>query len=190
MKTNNSAIVSACEGEGEVVEFEEGEAADSPEFIAAWNAAHRNDQPPARNVQAIIPAGWEIDRCEGGEITVVNADGGYLASNDPRASIASTVLWQLADALLKGDALPAGDVGAGWQPISSAPKDGTRVLIWQAGFWQTAKWQDGSTGAEAHWPVGWRTSLYVYPDVEWWAPLPPSPIATLPSQAEGQEVRT
>lgn len=80
---------------------------------------------------------------------------------------------------------PSAPAESGWQPIATAPKDGTRILIWQAGSWQTARWQGHATGAEPSWPVGWRTALYVYPNVEWWAPLPAAPSAAQPGGEGG-----
>lgn len=88
----------------------------------------------------------------------------------------SIVVWASHDEAVH----PSAPAESGRQPIESAPKDGTRILIWQAGSWQTARWQGHATGAEPSWPVGWRTALYVYPNVEWWAPLPAAPSAAQP----------
>lgn len=43
--------------------------------------------------------------------------------------------------------------------IETAPKDGTRILVWLEGLWQVARWQDGWNGKR---PEGWRASFCVY----------------------------
>ena len=60
-------------------------------------------------------------------------------------------------------------VSGGWQPIETAPKDGSRVMLWidggsEFGFWNGRSWDDGDfvndLGAATH-----------------WMPLPPPPEA-------------
>lgn len=64
-----------------------------------------------------------------------------------------------------------------WQTIDTAPKDGTRVLVFDEDdrTWQIAHWQGPETNTPEHWPIGWRMSLFVIPpsSVKRWAPLPP-----------------
>lgn len=191
MKTNNSAIVSACEGEGEVVEFEEGEAANVAESIRTliasapdhiWldlgeNLEALNDDATFRDLREVT---WSEDNATGVGIKYVRAA-----------------------------ALPAGDVGAGWQPISTAPhtrkvlvtylnRIGKRRTV-MACYYEEGElpMSDSYQGDEEFAEPGWYEECEtadetIYP-VEGapthWHELPPSPIATLPSQAEGQEVR-
>ena len=65
-----------------------------------------------------------------------------------------------------------------WQPMSTAPKDGTRILMSEAGTHQQSfrQWQGPESGIPAHWPVGWRDSLFVLheDEVEGWMPAPPA----------------
>ena len=64
-----------------------------------------------------------------------------------------------------------------WQPISSAPKDGTRILVAvHNGSWQirTARY---SSRMGTEWVVAWdgsyATARCMQP--EYWMPLPPPP---------------
>lgn len=74
---------------------------------------------------------------------------------------------------------PASKVVEAWQPIETAPKDGTRIIVWDnfekvASF---ATWQGAEIGTPSHWPTGWRGSLYVIrPEcVSTWHPLSAPP---------------
>lgn len=62
-------------------------------------------------------------------------------------------------------------VGVGWQPIETAPKDGTRVLlVINHGEWGDAVW----TGL---WADGWMVSYgKAQANPTHWMPLPPPPI--------------
>lgn len=74
----------------------------------------------------------------------------------------------------------------GWRDIVSAPKDGTRVLLWSStsggvwwGYWAVhgANWQPTDTGEDG-WTSGAVNSsaeLVVYIDPTHWMPLPKSP---------------
>lgn len=66
----------------------------------------------------------------------------------------------------------------GWRPIETAPKDGTRIDLWQHGHWITdAFWDKG----EGWWCVDSRYSdgepclLAISPDPTHWRPLPAPP---------------
>jgi len=53
-----------------------------------------------------------------------------------------------------------------WQPIETAPKDGTVIIVYAPDFFQTAAWTDGIwTNASESW-LG---------DVTHWMPLPEPP---------------
>jgi len=80
-----------------------------------------------------------------------------------------------------------------WQPIDSAPKDGTRVLtfaheyghdVWGLGYWFIGT--DGSKGWIAH--SFWSHPGYASGSFEptHWMPLPAPPGAALPSEKQGE----
>lgn len=71
-----------------------------------------------------------------------------------------------------------------WQPIETAPKDGTWVLLfverYGAKYWLAGHWFSGSDGS-----CGWvSASFYAEPHVNWttcsdpthWMPLPDPPV--------------
>jgi hypothetical protein len=62
----------------------------------------------------------------------------------------------------------------GWQPIETAPKDGTRILIWVEGRALIVHWQ-GPPHAPEDWPQGWRCTMFIHPDATYWMPLPAAP---------------
>lgn len=79
----------------------------------------------------------------------------------------------------------SGATDARWQPISSAPKDGSRVLIF-------AKWKDGQQIAVARWDGDYRENggwhegygtTYLPEVVIGWMPLPAPPGAGEPDAA-------
>lgn len=56
-----------------------------------------------------------------------------------------------------------------WKPISSAPKDGTLVLLWvPGGGWYTGQWNPLS----GHWDDG---DYFSELDATHWTELPPPP---------------
>jgi hypothetical protein len=71
----------------------------------------------------------------------------------------------------------------GWQPIETAPKDGTRFIAWHEGRSGFFHWQ-GNDGTNR--PVGWRDDfIYVYPEGDLngpthWQPLPEAPNGAKP----------
>ncbi|MFL9904717.1 hypothetical protein PQR71_42430 [Paraburkholderia fungorum] len=74
-----------------------------------------------------------------------------------------------------------------WQPIETAPKDGTRFLACLDEHVEFFRWQDFGDGWDA--PVGWRDSfITVYKEGTGpmhWMPVPPAP-AALANQRRGE----
>jgi len=57
-----------------------------------------------------------------------------------------------------------------WQPIETAPRDGTAVLVYDDGFFQTAAWYVGLRRA------GWTNAADSWlGDVTHWMPIPDGP---------------
>lgn len=75
-------------------------------------------------------------------------------------------------------AAPAVAEPAGWQPIETAPKDGSTFLAWCGKEVDFFRWQDAYLDR----PVGWRSSfIAVYPEGKGpthWMPLPAAPSPT------------
>jgi hypothetical protein len=67
-----------------------------------------------------------------------------------------------------------------WQPIETAPKDGTRFLAVNDGWHEFFHWQDGANAHTKGWPTGWCSAFTVYREgtgPTHWMPLPPLPAA-------------
>jgi hypothetical protein len=62
----------------------------------------------------------------------------------------------------------------GWQPISTAPKDGTRILVFQNGGRGIAWWQ-GTGGEPSHLWCHHDGDFRAYCNPTHWMPLPPPP---------------
>lgn len=66
-----------------------------------------------------------------------------------------------------------------WQPIATAPKDGTLVIICErSGRVQVAKWCDAAWGGSPNWwcqLTSGGTDYYPTTDVTHWLPIPPLP---------------
>jgi len=57
-----------------------------------------------------------------------------------------------------------------WHPIETAPKDGTIIIVYEPGFYQTAAWEANEFKA------GWSNASGSWlGDVTHWMPLPPPP---------------
>jgi len=57
-----------------------------------------------------------------------------------------------------------------WHPIETAPKDGTVIIVYEPGFYQTAAWEANEFKA------GWSNASGSWlGDVTHWMPLPPPP---------------
>ena len=98
----------------------------------------------------------------------------------PPLELATNDAWRAAlEAALAVDGLCLVQV---WQPIESAPKDGTEVLIYQAGQSFGYDYAIGKFGArwEGDQEGGWgnRNSASQYNTPTRWMPLPPPPAAS------------
>ena len=57
-----------------------------------------------------------------------------------------------------------------WQPIATAPRDGTTILVYEPGFFQTAAWESDEFRA------GWTNAYSSWlGDITHWMPLPEGP---------------
>jgi hypothetical protein len=67
------------------------------------------------------------------------------------------------------------------QPISTAPKDGTPILVWceddDWNAWVTAKWIDGSWYGDHD--CSWKANNLDVRTPQWWLPMPPEPTKML-----------
>lgn len=73
---------------------------------------------------------------------------------------------------------------AGWKPIETAPKDGTRILMWDAEFteWKIVQWDIGEPsilcGDEKYWVTdseGPNPDNHIVENPKYWMPLPAAP---------------
>lgn len=65
----------------------------------------------------------------------------------------------------------------GWQPIETAPKDGTRVLLWGNGFLvMIGAWLE-HTGMAYLQPTWWSNGVPIVPPPTHWQHLPSAPAA-------------
>jgi hypothetical protein len=71
---------------------------------------------------------------------------------------------------------------AGWQPIETAPKDGSTVLLAESGYTDVGFWHDGSECHGSRGGAGWfseddRNNLLIARNIhpEHWMPLPAAP---------------
>ena len=124
-----------------------------------WNT--RATQPqPLRLQSAVSKAASEI-------VTYVNVDRfGKELTNDDYKRIIATI-----DRYLSAATQPK--VGEQWQPIESAPNDGTRVLLWAA-KWDSQPilgWKE-----EGGWADDGHPTSYIEPPPTHWMslPLPPT----------------
>lgn len=138
--------------------------------------------PKALDAAATKPYRVEIDDagcecCDAGKTWVVvdweNTAGSISYTNADDAHDICSMLNAAHFAAIR--ALPLPDVGDGWMPIESAPKDGTNILAGVAGV-------PRSVGEMFWWSGGWRTwdgenhtRTVAYPNV--WQPLPAPPRA-------------
>jgi hypothetical protein len=82
-----------------------------------------------------------------------------------------------ADHFRDATEMAAGGSAATWQPIETAPKDGSRVVIFRANWRETV-----SVG---HWSVTAKEWYVVNGGYPWHAPTHWAPIPPLPANAEG-----
>lgn len=65
-----------------------------------------------------------------------------------------------------------------WQPIETAPKDGTEILAFHKDgkTWHQVKWMPMNNGFMGYWGMIWHTGYRQYHcDFSHWVPLPASP---------------
>ena len=58
-----------------------------------------------------------------------------------------------------------------WQPIKTAPKDGTWILAWSDGDYDVVQWIDDSFAVDGYFSPAAGGSI----DPEYWMPLPNPP---------------
>jgi hypothetical protein len=70
-----------------------------------------------------------------------------------------------------------------WQTITTAPKDGTKVLGYALGAYAVVFWHASTATAHGYWTLAEPGSYAEDTDFEpaWWQPLPPPPEAFAPS---------
>jgi hypothetical protein len=69
-------------------------------------------------------------------------------------------------------------LGWAWQPIASAPKDGTHILIWDGEIECVAKFDIWFTGHEGAWECVGASGYDIenaFKAPTYWMPLPPPP---------------
>jgi hypothetical protein len=80
-----------------------------------------------------------------------------------------------------------------WQPIETAPKDGTRILLWDTDEAVIAKWDDISMGGAKGWQVAVVNMIgdVNYYDAAFnpthWMPLPEPPRGYADSAVPGDD---
>ena len=62
----------------------------------------------------------------------------------------------------------------GWQPIGTAPKDGTNVLAYEDGAVTVLYWDEDRDS----WFYPYKGGKTRWPDITHWMPLPPPPTDT------------
>ena len=82
---------------------------------------------------------------------------------------------------------------ADWQPIETAPKDGTRILLWDTDEVVIAKWDDISMGGAEGWQIAVVNMLSGLKHYEaafnptHWMPLPEPPRGHADSAVPGDD---
>lgn len=67
-----------------------------------------------------------------------------------------------------------------WQPIDTAPKDGTPVLLWVGGLWTTGRWS-GWNWEVLETGIGYESDPVLADDPTHWQPLPLGPNGEVPT---------
>jgi hypothetical protein len=123
-----------------------------------------------------IPEGWTLKRHEDGVIGVWKEDVGGYAANREDDTIASAILWELANDLLSTPAAPP--AGAGWQPIETAPKDARDLWLFEAGCEpeQFVGYWCSEGGGFWQYREGLLADVVEFAEPTHWMPLPASPV--------------
>jgi hypothetical protein len=146
-----------------------------PEVLEAWE---RDEARPTCEQQKAIDAAVDAegDRIAEGLTGLLDynvSDGNESA--DPLDHIRDCIRHEL---LVRDEKIAEGEGARGWQPIATAPKDGTWILVWanHAGVEKRADvlhWSDEWDGST----FGWCNDEYMVGGVTHWQPLPPPPTA-------------
>jgi hypothetical protein len=139
-----------------------------------------------KDAERVAFEAWAKDWWFWGDIQEPNAENAAWEAWQARAALTHPT--QSPDgrtidkAMVKRLAIQHG-LPTGWQPIETAPKDGTRFIAWHEGRSGFFHWQ-GNDGTNR--PVGWRDDfIYVYPEGDLngpthWQPLPEAPNGVTP----------
>lgn len=138
----------------------------------------QDQSPRAGDGNEPEPAAWLVT-WKGEKHTYVHAHASEVPAVDQARSMGGKCepLYRAAPA-----AAPA------WQPIETAPRDGTRFLGLNDGWHEFFHWQDGANERTKGWPTGWRTAITVYREgtgPTHWMPLPAAP--EIPCAATGEQ---
>lgn len=111
-------------------------------------------------------AKWHESRIE---VHAKRAENSYLNSTKAACGAAINFHRESAEAIR---AIPSG-AGEGWQPIETAPKDGTRFLAWQnkTDGWFECWWHQVHGTGDAY----WMDASDSEPDPKFWLPHPGTP---------------
>lgn len=118
----------------------------------------------AENARKLVERAKELEALESGFTTIECLGCGFCSN----AGICSACQSRIASALSLAAKQEV------WQPIESAPKDGTEVLTYDR------NWSDHGVAiswyAKAYWQVQERDDPTTHHHPTHWQPLPPSPI--------------
>lgn len=148
---------------------------------------------------AQLPKGWRLQTVSDGDIRMYSPTGSTWLlranTNEDFYDFIHGFLSDLMAAPAPQDSLDSAQCSnqvarqahqAQWQPIETAPKDGTRFLGLHDGWHEFFHWQDGANEHTKGWPTGWRTTFTVYREgtgPTHWMPLPAAPQAQAPDPA-------
>jgi hypothetical protein len=121
---------------------------------------------------------------KGGDDKMETASGMKQVSNEDVLQCIASQAKRIAE--LEAAAGAAEDWPGAWQPIETAPKDGTRILAYGVLGLETGpsvgcvQWSKKWSGSESHWVVSPNEASEYYPEsceLTHWMPLPAPPTA-------------